>query len=59
MNSDESLAKIALKGFDAKIKLQMVANVKKALLEFLKINDDQQVQSLMGPIMMLAPIFMI
>ena len=37
----------------------MVSNIKKALLEFLQINDDEKVQMLMGPVMMLAPAFLV
>jgi hypothetical protein len=37
----------------------MVANIKKALLEFLKISEDEKVQMLMGPIMMIAPAFLV
>ena len=59
VNSDQSLANLILKGFEASVGINMVSNIKKALLEFLQINDDEKVQMLMGPVMMLAPAFLI
>ena len=59
INTDESLANLLLKGFEVQAQIRMVANIKKALLEFLKITEDEKVQMLMGPIMMIAPAFLV
>jgi len=59
MNGESSIASEVMKGFDVRAQISMVANIKTALLEFLKISDDMKLQMLMGPVMMLAPAFLI
>ena len=47
MNGESSIASEVMKGFDVRAQISMVANIKTALLEFLKINDDMRLQMLM------------
>jgi len=47
MNGKSSIASEVMKGFEARFHMNMVANIKTALLEFLKINDDMRLQMLM------------
>jgi hypothetical protein len=59
MNGEGSLLSHLMKGFQATKTVQIVGNIKHAILELLKLTDDAKLQMLSGPLMMLAPLFMI